>query len=116
MLLRPAGKLSAGALLVNPLEPLNADKIKVKIADLGNACWVVSSLLMTSGTSWLARDPARCLSLATPPSTQQTNRVCSGVFCILRVELINIICCGIFSKGMFTLPIVHFVPFFPLFF
>uniref|UniRef100_A0A8C1Q6U2 non-specific serine/threonine protein kinase n=2 Tax=Cyprinus carpio TaxID=7962 RepID=A0A8C1Q6U2_CYPCA len=27
-------------LLVNPLEPLNADKIKVKIADLGNACWV----------------------------------------------------------------------------
>ncbi|KAM4611019.1 SRSF protein kinase 1a isoform 2-T2 [Polymixia lowei] len=34
------GKLAAGALLVNPLEPLNADKIKVKIADLGNACWV----------------------------------------------------------------------------
>ncbi|KAG8129873.1 hypothetical protein E2320_016506 [Naja naja] len=26
--------------LVNPLEPQNADKIKVKIADLGNACWV----------------------------------------------------------------------------
>uniref|UniRef100_A0A3B4AJV4 non-specific serine/threonine protein kinase n=1 Tax=Periophthalmus magnuspinnatus TaxID=409849 RepID=A0A3B4AJV4_9GOBI len=35
------GKLSAGSLLVNPLEPLNADKIRVKIADLGNACWVV---------------------------------------------------------------------------
>uniref|UniRef100_A0A7N8XB68 non-specific serine/threonine protein kinase n=1 Tax=Mastacembelus armatus TaxID=205130 RepID=A0A7N8XB68_9TELE len=34
------GKLKAGSLLVNPLEPLNADKIKVKIADLGNACWV----------------------------------------------------------------------------
>ncbi|XP_074537676.1 SRSF protein kinase 1a [Halichoeres trimaculatus] len=34
------GKLSAGSLLVNPLEPLNSDKIKVKIADLGNACWV----------------------------------------------------------------------------
>ncbi|XP_026223669.1 SRSF protein kinase 1a isoform X2 [Anabas testudineus] len=34
------GKLTAGSLLVNPLEPLNADKIKVKIADLGNACWV----------------------------------------------------------------------------
>ncbi|KAG7472614.1 hypothetical protein MATL_G00110550 [Megalops atlanticus] len=33
-------KLAAGALLVNPLEPLNANKIKVKIADLGNACWV----------------------------------------------------------------------------
>nr|XP_020503929.1 SRSF protein kinase 1 isoform X2 [Labrus bergylta] len=33
-------KQTAGALLVNPLEPLNADKIKVKIADLGNACWV----------------------------------------------------------------------------
>uniref|UniRef100_A0A4W6CQ07 non-specific serine/threonine protein kinase n=1 Tax=Lates calcarifer TaxID=8187 RepID=A0A4W6CQ07_LATCA len=33
-------KLTAGSLLVNPLEPLNADKIKVKIADLGNACWV----------------------------------------------------------------------------
>jgi len=37
------GKLTAGALLVNPLEPLNSDKIKVKIADLGNACWVVST-------------------------------------------------------------------------
>uniref|UniRef100_A0A3Q0R6M1 non-specific serine/threonine protein kinase n=1 Tax=Amphilophus citrinellus TaxID=61819 RepID=A0A3Q0R6M1_AMPCI len=35
-----AGKQTAGSLLVNPLEPLNADKIKVKIADLGNACWV----------------------------------------------------------------------------
>ncbi|XP_071374233.1 SRSF protein kinase 1a [Centroberyx affinis] len=34
------GKQAAGALLVNPLEPVNADKIKVKIADLGNACWV----------------------------------------------------------------------------
>ncbi|KAM8863215.1 SRSF protein kinase 1a [Spinachia spinachia] len=36
----PNGKLTAGSLLVNPLEPLNSDKIKVKIADLGNACWV----------------------------------------------------------------------------
>uniref|UniRef100_A0AAY4B6P4 non-specific serine/threonine protein kinase n=1 Tax=Denticeps clupeoides TaxID=299321 RepID=A0AAY4B6P4_9TELE len=26
--------------LVNPLEPQNADKIRIKIADLGNACWV----------------------------------------------------------------------------
>ncbi|XP_061540925.1 SRSF protein kinase 1a isoform X2 [Phycodurus eques] len=34
------GKKTAGSLLVNPLEPVNADKIKVKIADLGNACWV----------------------------------------------------------------------------
>ncbi|XP_069545010.1 SRSF protein kinase 1a isoform X1 [Brachyistius frenatus] len=34
------GKQTAGSLLVNPLEPFNADKIKVKIADLGNACWV----------------------------------------------------------------------------
>ncbi|KAI9530821.1 hypothetical protein NQZ68_000312 [Dissostichus eleginoides] len=34
------GKLTAGSLLVNPLEPLNSEKIKVKIADLGNACWV----------------------------------------------------------------------------
>ncbi|XP_046896175.1 SRSF protein kinase 1a isoform X2 [Hypomesus transpacificus] len=33
-------KLAAGSFLVNPLEPLNADKINVKIADLGNACWV----------------------------------------------------------------------------
>uniref|UniRef100_A0A3Q3M098 non-specific serine/threonine protein kinase n=1 Tax=Labrus bergylta TaxID=56723 RepID=A0A3Q3M098_9LABR len=31
---------SSGNLLVNPLEPLNADKLQVKIADLGNACWV----------------------------------------------------------------------------
>uniref|UniRef100_A0A8C5HQQ2 non-specific serine/threonine protein kinase n=1 Tax=Gouania willdenowi TaxID=441366 RepID=A0A8C5HQQ2_GOUWI len=34
------GKQTAESLLVIPLEPLNADKIKVKIADLGNACWV----------------------------------------------------------------------------
>uniref|UniRef100_A0A3B4A699 non-specific serine/threonine protein kinase n=1 Tax=Periophthalmus magnuspinnatus TaxID=409849 RepID=A0A3B4A699_9GOBI len=27
-------------LLVNPLEPVNAEKLQVKIADLGNACWV----------------------------------------------------------------------------
>uniref|UniRef100_A0A3Q3VMV9 non-specific serine/threonine protein kinase n=1 Tax=Mola mola TaxID=94237 RepID=A0A3Q3VMV9_MOLML len=30
----------SGSLLVNPLEPVNANQIKVKIADLGNACWV----------------------------------------------------------------------------
>ncbi|XP_035236518.1 SRSF protein kinase 3 isoform X2 [Anguilla anguilla] len=30
----------AADFLVNPLEPQNADKIRVKIADLGNACWV----------------------------------------------------------------------------
>lgn len=36
-------KLTAGSLLVNPLDPINSDKIKVKIADLGNACWVVSN-------------------------------------------------------------------------
>uniref|UniRef100_A0A8C4HCR8 non-specific serine/threonine protein kinase n=1 Tax=Dicentrarchus labrax TaxID=13489 RepID=A0A8C4HCR8_DICLA len=35
-----SSKLTAGSLLVNPLEPVNADQIKVKIADLGNACWV----------------------------------------------------------------------------
>ncbi|XP_051780386.1 SRSF protein kinase 1-like isoform X2 [Erpetoichthys calabaricus] len=35
-----SAKLAAGDLLVNPLESLNADKIQVKIADLGNACWV----------------------------------------------------------------------------
>jgi len=34
--------LGAADLLVNPLDPRNADKIRVKIADLGNACWVVS--------------------------------------------------------------------------
>lgn len=33
----------ASNLLVNPLEPQNADKIKIKIADLGNACWVVGA-------------------------------------------------------------------------
>ncbi|XP_047204187.1 SRSF protein kinase 1b isoform X2 [Girardinichthys multiradiatus] len=31
---------SAGSMLVDPLDPLNADKLQVKIADLGNACWV----------------------------------------------------------------------------
>jgi len=33
---------SANDLLVNLLESANDQKIKVKIADLGNACWVVS--------------------------------------------------------------------------
>ncbi|KAK2898256.1 hypothetical protein Q8A67_009674 [Cirrhinus molitorella] len=31
---------AAADFLVNPLEPQNADKIRIKIADLGNACWV----------------------------------------------------------------------------
>lgn len=31
---------ASSSMLVNPLEPLNADKLQVKIADLGNACWV----------------------------------------------------------------------------
>ncbi|XP_034725945.1 SRSF protein kinase 1b isoform X2 [Etheostoma cragini] len=31
---------ASGSMLVNPLDPLNADKLQVKIADLGNACWV----------------------------------------------------------------------------
>lgn len=35
---------SAADFLVNPMEPQNADKIHIKIADLGNACWVVSVL------------------------------------------------------------------------
>lgn len=35
----------AVSLLVNPLDPLNADKLQVKIADLGNACWVVRVFL-----------------------------------------------------------------------
>ncbi|XP_056391981.1 SRSF protein kinase 1-like [Hyla sarda] len=34
------GKLTAAEFLLNPLEPQNADKIRVKVADLGNACWV----------------------------------------------------------------------------
>eukprot|EP00079_Xenopus_tropicalis_P025595 XP_012818982.1 PREDICTED: SRSF protein kinase 1 isoform X6 [Xenopus tropicalis] len=36
----PAMKISANTLLLNPLEPQNAEHLKVKIADLGNACWV----------------------------------------------------------------------------
>uniref|UniRef100_A0A8C7R833 non-specific serine/threonine protein kinase n=1 Tax=Oncorhynchus mykiss TaxID=8022 RepID=A0A8C7R833_ONCMY len=33
-------RLSESDLLVNLLKPQNADKISIKIADLGNACWV----------------------------------------------------------------------------
>ncbi|XP_066448052.1 SRSF protein kinase 2 isoform X1 [Eleutherodactylus coqui] len=36
----PKNKMRAADLLVNPLDPRNADNIRVKIADLGNACWV----------------------------------------------------------------------------
>lgn len=39
--LASSAPFGASNLLVNPLEPQNADKIKIKIADLGNACWVV---------------------------------------------------------------------------
>ncbi|XP_069383662.1 SRSF protein kinase 3 [Paralichthys olivaceus] len=31
---------TASDFVLSPLDPLNADKLKVKIADLGNACWV----------------------------------------------------------------------------
>ncbi|KAM9856060.1 SRSF protein kinase 3 [Aulostomus maculatus] len=31
---------SASDFILSPLEPQNADKLRVKIADLGNACWV----------------------------------------------------------------------------
>ncbi|XP_053572529.1 SRSF protein kinase 2 isoform X3 [Bombina bombina] len=36
----PKTKTRAADLLINPLDPRNAEKIRVKIADLGNACWV----------------------------------------------------------------------------
>uniref|UniRef100_A0A8C7WW65 non-specific serine/threonine protein kinase n=1 Tax=Oryzias sinensis TaxID=183150 RepID=A0A8C7WW65_9TELE len=39
-LLSPAVRARAADLLINPLDPQNADSIRVKIADLGNACWV----------------------------------------------------------------------------
>ncbi|XP_073456436.1 SRSF protein kinase 3 isoform X3 [Aquarana catesbeiana] len=39
-ILSPNLSFKATDFLVNPLEPQNADKISIKIADLGNACWV----------------------------------------------------------------------------
>uniref|UniRef100_A0A8C1D693 non-specific serine/threonine protein kinase n=1 Tax=Cyprinus carpio carpio TaxID=630221 RepID=A0A8C1D693_CYPCA len=36
----PKARVRAADLLVNPLDPRNADVLRVKIADLGNACWV----------------------------------------------------------------------------
>ncbi|KAM3911929.1 SRSF protein kinase 3 [Leptodactylus fuscus] len=39
-LLSPNLSIKAADFLINPLDPQNADKISVKIADLGNACWV----------------------------------------------------------------------------
>jgi serine/threonine-protein kinase SRPK1 len=36
--LESKGKFSAGNFLINPLEPKNTEKLKVKIADLGSAC------------------------------------------------------------------------------
>uniref|UniRef100_A0A3B3ZQZ0 non-specific serine/threonine protein kinase n=1 Tax=Periophthalmus magnuspinnatus TaxID=409849 RepID=A0A3B3ZQZ0_9GOBI len=38
--LSPSVKARAADLLINPLDPRNAESIRVKIADLGNACWV----------------------------------------------------------------------------
>lgn len=43
VLFSPLPPGASGSLLVNPLEPVNAEKLQVKIADLGNACWVVGS-------------------------------------------------------------------------
>ncbi|XP_010863582.1 SRSF protein kinase 3 isoform X2 [Esox lucius] len=37
---RSPSMFSSSDFLVNPLDPQNADKIRIKIADLGNACWV----------------------------------------------------------------------------
>ncbi|XP_040178962.1 SRSF protein kinase 3 [Rana temporaria] len=39
-ILSPNLSIKATDFLVNPLEPQNADNISIKIADLGNACWV----------------------------------------------------------------------------
>uniref|UniRef100_A0A8C8SV61 non-specific serine/threonine protein kinase n=1 Tax=Pelusios castaneus TaxID=367368 RepID=A0A8C8SV61_9SAUR len=39
-LLSPSAPFGASEFLVNPLDPRNADRIRIKIADLGNACWV----------------------------------------------------------------------------
>ncbi|XP_019748913.1 SRSF protein kinase 2 isoform X2 [Hippocampus comes] len=36
----PKARARAADLLINPLDPRNAESIRVKIADLGNACWV----------------------------------------------------------------------------
>uniref|UniRef100_A0A3Q3T1H5 non-specific serine/threonine protein kinase n=1 Tax=Mastacembelus armatus TaxID=205130 RepID=A0A3Q3T1H5_9TELE len=36
----PKVRARAADLLINPLDPRNAESIRVKIADLGNACWV----------------------------------------------------------------------------
>ncbi|XP_055365395.1 SRSF protein kinase 2 isoform X3 [Betta splendens] len=36
----PKVRARAADLLINPLDPRNAETIRVKIADLGNACWV----------------------------------------------------------------------------
>ncbi|XP_043936045.1 SRSF protein kinase 3 [Protopterus annectens] len=39
-LFSPNTSFCSADFLLNPLDPLNASKIKIKIADLGNACWV----------------------------------------------------------------------------
>ncbi|AWP08129.1 putative SRSF protein kinase 2 [Scophthalmus maximus] len=36
----PKARARAADLLINPLDPRNSETIRVKIADLGNACWV----------------------------------------------------------------------------
>ncbi|XP_067408497.1 SRSF protein kinase 3 isoform X3 [Emydura macquarii macquarii] len=41
--LSPGAPFSACEFLVNPLDPQNADRLRIKIADLGNACWVITS-------------------------------------------------------------------------
>lgn len=53
---------SAADFLVNPLEPQNADKIHIKIADLGNACWVVSALIRSYRPAHYLTQSGACTS------------------------------------------------------
>ncbi|KAG2455822.1 SRPK3 kinase, partial [Polypterus senegalus] len=41
---QPIETFSAADFLLNPLDPQNEDKLSIKIADLGNACWVAFEL------------------------------------------------------------------------
>uniref|UniRef100_A0A2I3GKH7 non-specific serine/threonine protein kinase n=1 Tax=Nomascus leucogenys TaxID=61853 RepID=A0A2I3GKH7_NOMLE len=68
-LLSPSTPFGASNLLVNPLEPQNADKIKIKIADLGNACWVTSG----ARPAWYARPGCPVPRATSPPASSLTS-------------------------------------------
>uniref|UniRef100_A0A2K6CGL6 non-specific serine/threonine protein kinase n=1 Tax=Macaca nemestrina TaxID=9545 RepID=A0A2K6CGL6_MACNE len=101
------GKSMAGNFLVNSLEPKNAEKFKVKIADLGNACWVHKHFTEDIQTSMtcMAFELATDAYLFEPHSgeeyTQDEDHIALIIELLVKVPC-KLIVAGKYSKEFFT--------------